>query len=101
GTYPLGAQLNPQTFNMTNVSEAEEIALMNKYIQTGEEQVNETLSVHYYDLAEEIAVNYTFYVYGRQLNWFWVYSPYLQGVQFEENPVIGGGGATLFYYLSK
>jgi ABC-type transport system substrate-binding protein len=101
GTYPLGAQLNAQTFNITNTSEAAAISLMNKYIQIGEEQVNETSSLHYYDLAEEIAVNYTFYVYGRQLNWFWFYSPYLQGVQFEENPVIGGGGATLFFYLSK
>ncbi|MGC8693977.1 MAG: hypothetical protein ACP5RY_07035, partial [Thermoplasmata archaeon] len=77
------------------------IALMNQYIQTGEYIANETQSIHYYDLAEEIAVNYTFYVYTQQLNWFWYYSPYLNGAQYEENPVIGGGGTTLYFYLSK
>jgi len=102
GTYPLGSGLNPDDFNSTgNVSEANAIALMNQYIQTGEYTANETQSIHYYDLAEEIAVNYTFYVYTQQLNWFWYYSPYLNGAQYEENPVIGGGGTTFYFYLSK
>ncbi|MGC8619901.1 MAG: ABC transporter substrate-binding protein [Thermoplasmata archaeon] len=102
GTYPLGSGLNPQDFNATgNTTEANVVALMNQYIQTGEYTPNETQSLHYYDLAEEIAVNYTFYIYTQQLNWFWYYSPYLNGAQYEENPVIGGGGTTLYFYLSK
>ncbi len=102
GTYPIGSGLNPDTFNSSgNTDEAAQIALMNQYIQMGENTANSTLSIHYYDLAQNIAVNLTFYVYARQLNWIWYFSPYLQGMQFEENPMIGGGGAILFFYLSK
>ncbi len=102
GTYPLGSGLNSQTFNSSgNTWEAEQIDLINQYIRMGENTANSTLSVHYYDLAQNIAVNLTFYVYTRQLNWIWYFSPYLQGMQFEENPMIGGGGAILFFYLTK
>ncbi|MGC8693636.1 MAG: hypothetical protein ACP5RY_05185, partial [Thermoplasmata archaeon] len=62
---------------------------------------NVTIALKYYDYSEEIAVNLTNAVYAQQVNWFWYYSPSLKGVQYEENPLFGGGGDTIYIYLSK
>jgi len=102
GTYPAA-----NGWNYTNLmawgytQEAQEWKNMTDLILEADSTANETLAIHLYDQAEQIAVNLTLYVYTYQSNAFWFYAPWLHGVQYEENPMIGGGGDTLYFYLTK
>jgi len=93
---------NPQLLNQTGYSDqAIQDAQLNNYISLAENTDNYTLALHYYDLADEIGVNLTFYVYLGQQNSFWYYAPWMKGVEYEENPMFGAGGDTIYIYLSK
>ncbi|MFP3318063.1 MAG: ABC transporter substrate-binding protein [Thermoplasmata archaeon] len=102
GTYP-GAN----GWNYTNLmswgykQEAQEWKNMTDLILKADSTSNVTLSLQYFDQAEQIAVNLTLYVYTLQQNGFWYYAPWIHGVEWEENPMIGGGGDTLYFYLTK
>jgi ABC-type transport system substrate-binding protein len=102
GTYP-GAN----GWNYTNLmswgytQEAQEWKNMTDLILKADSTSNVTLSLQYFDQAEQIAVNLTLYVYTYQANGFWYYAPWIHGVEWEENPMIGGGGDTLYFYLTK
>ncbi|MGC8691794.1 MAG: ABC transporter substrate-binding protein [Thermoplasmata archaeon] len=102
GTYP-GAYgwnyTNLMTWGYTQ--EAQEWENMTNLIHAAESTANETLALQDFDLAEVIAVNLNLYIYTEQTNQFWFYAPYLHGVQYEENPLYGGGGDTLYFYLTK
>jgi ABC-type oligopeptide transport system substrate-binding subunit len=82
-------------------SQANEDILMNQYIADALSTGNTTLALKYYDQAEVLGVNLTFYTFAEQVNYFWFYSSALRGVQYEENPMYGGGGETIYIYLSK
>ncbi|MGC8496662.1 MAG: ABC transporter substrate-binding protein [Thermoplasmata archaeon] len=102
GTYPIGAGFNPTTFSMSgHPNQANQTQKMEQDIATAMSTGNVTIALKYYDYSEEIAVNLTNAVYAQQVNWFWYYSPSLKGVQYEENPLFGGGGDTIYIYLSK
>ncbi|MDP8012455.1 MAG: ABC transporter substrate-binding protein, partial [Thermoplasmata archaeon] len=94
-------------WNYTNLmnagwtQEAQEWQNMTNLILKADSTVNVTQSLMYYDEAEVIAVNLNLYVYTEQQNGFWYYAPYMHGVQYEENPMLGGGGDTLYMYLTK
>ncbi|MGC8681623.1 MAG: ABC transporter substrate-binding protein, partial [Thermoplasmata archaeon] len=94
-------------WNYTNLmnagwtQEAQEWQNMTNLILKAGYTTNITKSLQYYDEAEVIAVNLNLYVYTEQLNQLWYYAPYLHGAQYEENPILGGGGDTLFFYLTK
>jgi ABC-type transport system substrate-binding protein len=102
GTYP-GAY----GWNYTNLmswgytQEAQEWENMTNLIHAAESTANETLAMQDFDLAEVIAVNLNLYIYTEQTNQFWYYAPYMHGVQYEENPMIGGSGDTIYSYLNK
>jgi ABC-type transport system substrate-binding protein len=102
GITGLGNGYNPQILaNAGHMNQSREDALLNQYIADAESTGNLTLSLQYYDKAESLAVNLTFFVYLYQQNEFWYYSPGLHGVQYEENPIYGGSGDTVYIYLSK
>ncbi len=94
-------------WNYTNLmawgynNEAQEWNNMTELILKAESTGNETLAVHYFDQAEQIAVNLTLILYLYQQNAFWFYAPWIHGVQYEENPMYAGGGDTLYFYLTK
>jgi len=93
---------NTSVLNATDhLNQSREDALMNEYITEAQNTGNATLALKLYDQAEVIAVNLTFYVYLYQVNALWFYSSMLKGSQYEQNPMIGGGAATAFIYLSK
>ncbi|MGC8630062.1 MAG: ABC transporter substrate-binding protein [Thermoplasmata archaeon] len=93
---------NTTVLNATgHFNQSREDAQMNEYITEAQNTGNATLALKLYDEAEVIAVNLTFYVYLYQVNALWFYSPLLKGSQYEQNPMIGGGAATAFIYLSK
>ncbi|MEM4110522.1 MAG: ABC transporter substrate-binding protein, partial [Thermoplasmata archaeon] len=102
GTYPAA-----NGWNYTNLvswgytQEAQEWKNMTDLILKADSTANVTLAIKYFDQAEQIAVNLTLYVYTYQANGFWFYAPWIHGVEYEENPMIGGGGDTLYFYLTK
>lgn len=54
-----------------------------------------------YQQANQIGINLTLYLYTYIPSGMWIYRSWLNGVQFEQNPVVGGEVDTLFCYLSK
>ena len=101
GTYSLSNGWNyTNLMNAGWTQEAQEWQNMTNLIFKADSTVNVTQSLMYFDEAEVIAVNLNLYVYTEQQNAFWYYAPNLLGVQYEENPMINGGGDTLYYYLT-
>jgi hypothetical protein len=74
---------------------------MNHYLAEAKSTGNASLALSLYDKAEVLGVNLTFLIYTDQLNGFWFYSPAVQGFQYEENVMYGGGGVLMYMYLSK
>jgi ABC-type transport system substrate-binding protein len=102
GTYGAADCWTPQILAANGQqNQSQEDALMNTYIADAQNTGNATLAIKYYDQAEILGVNLTFYTYSDQLNGFWFYSPVLKGVQYELNAVYSGSWDTLFIYLSK
>ena len=54
-----------------------------------------------YQQANQIGINLTLYLYTYIPSGMWIYRSWLNGVQYQENPVVGGEVDTLFCYLSK
>ena len=93
---------NPQVLTAAGqVNQSNVDALMNQYVTDAENTGNITLALKYFDQAEVLGVNLTFYVYTEQVNEFWYYSPMLHGVQYEQNPMYAGSGDSIYMYLSK
>ena len=82
-------------------NQAKLVNQMNQYILDGENTGNYSLALKYYDQAEVLAINLTFYVYLYQKNQFWIYSSSIKGMQYEENPINNGDGPLVYIYLSK
>ncbi|MEM3237721.1 MAG: ABC transporter substrate-binding protein [Thermoplasmata archaeon] len=102
GTYGAANAWNPQILAAAgHPNQAKEDALMNQYIADAQATGNATLALKYYDQAEVLGVNLTFYTYTEQENAFWFYSSNLHGVQYEQNAIYGGGGDTMYIYLWK
>ncbi|MCL5964064.1 MAG: ABC transporter substrate-binding protein [Candidatus Thermoplasmatota archaeon] len=102
GTYPAeNGWSNTTLITAGHPSQAAEWTNMTNLILKGDNTGNATLAISYFDQAQQIAVNLTLYVYTQQENGFWFYSSYLHGAQYEQNPMLGGGGDTLYFYLTK
>ena len=102
GTFCVGNGWNPQTLLAANqTNQSIEDALMNQYIADAQNTGNSTLALKYYDQAEVLGVNLTFYTYTEQTNGFCFYSRAIYGVQFEQNPIYSGHGDTIYIYLSN
>jgi len=102
GTYSYSNGYTPQILTLTgHMNQSKIDLLMNQYIAEAQNTGNATLALKYYDQAEVLAVNLTFFVYAEQLNGLWFYSSALKGVQYELNPAINGGVDTIYIYLSK
>ncbi len=102
GMFGMGYGYTPQVFAAAgHPNQAKEDALMNQYIADAQATGNATLALKYYDEAEVLGVNLTFYVYTEQQNGFLYYSTALHGAQYEQNPIFAGAMATIYIYLSK
>ena len=102
GYCPYGSSWNPETLTLAGqANQSNEDTLMNQYIAEAQSTENVTTAVKYYDMAEVIGVNLTFYTYLDQINEAWFYSPSLHGAQYELNPIFGGSFDTIYIYLSK
>jgi len=102
GTFGAGNGWNPQMLETAgHPNQAKEDTLMNQYITEAQNTGNATLALKLYDKAEVVGVNLTLGVYANQQNWLFFYSSEIRGVQYEENPMFGAGGITIYIYLTK
>ncbi|MFP3230448.1 MAG: ABC transporter substrate-binding protein, partial [Caldisphaera sp.] len=66
---------------------------------------NTTLAQQDYKQAEQIAINLYLFVYTIVPNEYWIIKPYMHGynnqISYEENPMIGGSGMSLYYWWVK
>ncbi|QKQ99768.1 PKD domain-containing protein [Metallosphaera tengchongensis] len=106
GTYPAPDGWSVQYLqSLGHVNQAHLYQELNNYIQVADTTTNSTLAAMDYKQAEQIAINLYMYVYTQQPNYFWVIKPYMTGYQghisYEENPMIGGAGDSLYYWWVK
>jgi len=102
GWNPLGNSwnyTNLQAWGYTN--EAQQFQNMTNLILKADSEPNETLALQYFDYAEQLAINLTLLVYTVDLNGIWVYTPNIQGMEYQQNPMYASGGDLIFIYLSK
>lgn len=62
---------------------------------------NATQRAQEYQQANQIGINMTLYVYTYIPSGMWIYQSWLKGVNYQENPVVGGEVDTLYSYLTK
>ena len=106
GTYPAPDGWTVQALNQSgSAQQAQMYAQMNSLIQVADTTTNATLAAQDYKQAEQIAINMYIFVYTIQPNYFWILKPYMNGyggqIQYEENPQIGAGGDSLYYWWVK
>ena len=106
GTYPAPDGWTVQYLQSLNYTqEAQMYQELNSLIAQADAATNPQLAQQLYKQAEQIAINLYMYVYTQQPNAFWVVKPYMTGYQgqisYEENPMIGGAGDSLYFWWVK
>ncbi|AFZ70555.1 PKD domain protein,extracellular solute-binding protein, family 5 [Caldisphaera lagunensis DSM 15908] len=89
-------------------NESNEYAELNNLIimaDNAAQSGNTTLAQTLYKEAEQLGINLYMYVYTQQPNQYWIIKPYMHGfnnqISYEENPMIGGGADSLYYWWVK
>lgn len=106
GTYPGALGWNVTYLQQIgHPNQAKEYAELNQLIQEADSATNPTQAAQLYKQAEQLAINLYMYVYTQQPNSFWVVKPYMTGyngqISYEENPMIGGAGDSLYFWWVK
>ncbi|MCH1770540.1 MULTISPECIES: ABC transporter substrate-binding protein [Metallosphaera] len=106
GTYPAPDGWTVQYLqSLGHTNQARLYQELNTYIEEADNTANATQAAYYYKQAEQIAIDLYMYVYTQQPNAFWVVKPYMTGYQghisYEENPMIGGAGDSLYFWWVK
>ena len=85
--------------------EAKMYQQLNQLILEADSTTNSTLAQQLYANVTNLALQLYMYVYTVQPNAFWVIKPYMHGydnnILYEENPMIGGSGDSLYYWWIK
>ncbi|MEM4138783.1 MAG: ABC transporter substrate-binding protein [Sulfolobaceae archaeon] len=78
---------------------------LNDLIIKADSATDPTLAKQLYANVTKIALELYMYVYVVQPNAFWIVKPYMKGykgdITYQENPMIGGAGDSLFYWWVK
>jgi len=85
-------------------SEATQYQALNTAIQQADVATSATQAATLYKQAEQDAINLYMYVYTQQPSSFWIVKPYMKGyngIQSEENPMIGGAADSIYYWWVK
>ena len=106
GTYPAAYGWTVSWMNKSGYpAEASLFQQMNNLIIQADTTSNATLAAHDYQQANQIGINLYLYVYTIQSNQFWIIKPYIHAYQnnigYQENPMFGGGGDSLYYWWVK
>lgn len=104
-TYPSASGFSVSMLQAEGYStEATQYQQLNTAITQADAATNPTTAAQLYKTAEQDAVNLYMYVYAQQPSAFWVVKPYMtgyNGIQSEENPMIGGASDSIFYWWVK
>jgi ABC-type transport system substrate-binding protein len=82
-------------------NEAQNFSLIGNLSNEAASNPNVTQRALEYQQANQLGINMTLYLYTYIPSGIWIYQSWLKGVQYEENPVVGGEVDTLYCYLSK
>jgi ABC-type transport system substrate-binding protein len=78
---------------------------LNKLIKQADSETDPVKARELYKQVEQIAINLYMFIYLTQPNAFWVIKPYMNGynndISYQENPMIGGAGDSLFFWWVK
>ena len=78
---------------------------LNQLILEADSATNPTIAQQLYANVTALALQLYMYVYTYQANAFWIIKPYMHGynnnIAYEENPMIGGAGDSLYYWWVK
>lgn len=104
-TYPSASGFSVSQFTSEGfASEATQYQQLNTAIQAADAATNPTQAAALYKTAEQDAINMYMYVYTQQPSSFWIVKPYMtgyNGIQSEENPMIGGAADSIYYWWVK
>jgi ABC-type transport system substrate-binding protein len=85
--------------------QAQLYAKLNQLIVKADSETDPVKAKELYKQVTQIAINLYMYVYVVQPNAFWVVKPYMHGykglISYQENPMIGGAGDSLFFWWVK
>ncbi|HMK94917.1 MAG TPA: ABC transporter substrate-binding protein [Candidatus Limnocylindrales bacterium] len=105
GTYPSGNGLTVSYLNSTGYpTEAAQYAQLNTVLTQANAATNPTVAGPLYKQAEQDAINLYLYIYTVDENAFWTVKPYMtgyNGIQSQENPLIGGALDSTYYWWVK
>jgi len=106
GAYPAADGWSVQYFDSLNhKNQASLYNELNSMILAANSAVSPTLAAQDYKEVEQLAINLYMYTYTLQPNNFWVIksyiTPYDNQISYQENPMIGGGGDSLYFWWNK
>jgi ABC-type oligopeptide transport system substrate-binding subunit len=105
GTYPSGDGLTVSYLNSTGFpSEATQYSQLNTVLTQANAATSPTTAGTLYKEAEQDAINLYLYIYTVDENAFWSVKPYMtgyNGIQSQENPLIGGALDSTYYWWVK
>jgi len=106
GTYPAGTGWSVSYLESLNYTqEANLYQQLNNLIIQADSATNPVLAKELYANVTNIALQLYMYVYVNQPNAFWIIKPYMHGyngdITYEENPMIGGAGDSLYFWWVK
>jgi ABC-type transport system substrate-binding protein len=105
GTYPSGDGLTVSYLNSTGyTTEATQYQALNTVLQQANAATSPTVAGPLYKQAEQDAINLYLYIYTVDENAFWIVKPYMtgyNGMQSQENPLIGGALDSTYYWWVK
>ena len=87
--------------NGTTYTQAQVWSWMQGNITLGDTSVDPAVRARAYLITERLAIAMGLYVYVYQANMIWFFRSWLKGYQMQENPMVGGVGDPLFYWMTK
>jgi ABC-type transport system substrate-binding protein len=105
GTYPSGNGLTVSFLNSAGFStEATQYQQLNTVLTQANAATSASVAGPLYKQAEQDAINLYLYIYTVDENAFWMVKPYMtgyNGIQSQENPLIGGALDSTYYWWVK
>jgi peptide/nickel transport system substrate-binding protein len=74
---------------------------INGNVSLGDTSTDPNVRQRAYKIAEELAIDMGLIVYVYQVQQFWFFRSWLGGYQYQENPMLGGVGDLLYFWLTK
>jgi peptide/nickel transport system substrate-binding protein len=87
--------------NGTGYTQAQIDSWLNGNLTLADNSANPATRAEGYRIVQEYAIDLGMLTMLYQQNFFWYWRSWLSGVQYQENPVIGGFGTLLYFWITK